>query len=47
MGSFAQQLRLPLPVGRLKILALAMARSAFFAPAFAGRQVLSEQNNYL
>ncbi len=31
MGSFAQQLRLPLPVGRLKILAIAMAMSAFFA----------------
>ncbi len=31
MGSFAQQLRLPLPVGRLKILVIATAMSAFFA----------------
>ncbi len=31
MGSFAQQLRLPLPVGRLKILAIATAMYAFFA----------------
>ncbi len=31
MDSFAHQLRLPLPVGRLKILAIATAMSAFFA----------------